>query len=192
MSGLVKNSESKIIQNLFRLSELKVADIMTPRTVIAALREDETVAEALPSARGAQFSRLPVYHVDIDAITGFVLRDDILLRAGDGREAEPLKSFKREILAVPEMLSLSLLMEQFLKQREHIALAVDEFGGTMGLVTLEDLLETLIGVEIVDERDKTDDMRRLARSLWASRMRSRGIEIDGESPSSGAPSGSGE
>jgi CBS domain containing-hemolysin-like protein len=174
--GHLSNSESQIITNLFRFNTLRVTDIMTPRTVISALREDITIEDAVKYITQNPFSRLPLYEDDIHDITGFVLRDDILLREAQDRGNEPLKSLKRRIHAVPESASLSVLLEHLLKHHQHIAIVFDEYGGTTGLVTLEDLVETLIGMEIVDEKDSVVDMRALARKKWAERARAYDID----------------
>jgi CBS domain containing-hemolysin-like protein len=170
-SGYVKNSESRVIQSLFRFGELKVTDIMTPRSVVSALQENETLARTLPTITQKPFSRLPLYNTDTDDITGFVLRDDVLLANAQGRSEDIVKSLKRDIHVVPETASLSTLLERLIKERQHIAIVINEYGGTEGLVTLEDLVETLIGVEIVDETDKVEDMRVLARELWLKRAK---------------------
>lgn len=170
-SGYVKNNESRVIQSLFRFGQLKVKDIMTPRSVITALQENEVLADTLTIITQKPFSRLPLYNADTDDITGFVLRDDVLLANAQGLSEEVVKSLKRDIHAVPGAVSLSILLERLIKERQHIAIVVDEYGGTEGLVTLEDLLETLIGVEIMDETDNVEDMRALARELWLKRAK---------------------
>lgn len=170
-SGQLSDNESQIISNLFRFHLLRVEDIMTPRTVVSALKEDTAIEDALKFITNNPFSRLPVYEKDIHTITGFVLRDDILLREAQDRGRESLKSVKRPIHAVPEQASLSKLLEHLLKHHQHIAVVLDEYGETSGLVTLEDLVETLMGMEIVDEKDSVVDMRVLARKKWAERAR---------------------
>ncbi len=170
-SGHVKNNESRIIQSLFRFSELKVTDIMTPRTVISALQENETLAGALMDIAQKPFSRLPLFKTDTSKITGFVIRDDVLLANAHGRGKEIVKSLSRDINTVPESASLSMLLELLIKEHKHIAIVVNENGGTEGLVTLEDLVETLIGVEIMDETDRVEDMRILAKRLWLKRAK---------------------
>ncbi|MDY0040673.1 MAG: CNNM domain-containing protein [Desulforhabdus sp.] len=177
-SGHIHGNESRIIRNLFRFGLLNVTDIMTPRTVITAFPEDLTIMEALKQNAQTPFSRLLLYTTDIDHITGFVLRDDVLLKKAQDRSDQPLKSLKRDILAVPESVSLSMLLDRLLKDRQHIAIVVDEYGGTRGLATLEDLVETLIGIEIIDERDNVEDMRVLARKLWIQRTKALGIETE--------------
>jgi CBS domain containing-hemolysin-like protein len=113
---------------------------------------------------------------DIDDITGFVLKEDVLILNAQGRGDEKLKSLRRDIPAVPESMSLSTLLGHLLKDRRHISIVVDEYGGTGGLVTLEDLIETLIGMEIVDETDNVEDMRVLARKQWIKRAKALGVE----------------
>jgi CBS domain containing-hemolysin-like protein len=168
-TGHLSDHESRIITNLFRFGALRVKDIMTPRTVVAGLTEDMTIMEAMQHITESPFSRLPLYKATLDDITGFVLKDDIFLREAQDRGAEALSSIKRDIHAVPEFASLSTLMEQLLKHQQHIAVVLDEYGGTIGLVTLEDLVETLMGIEIVDEKDSVVDMRELARRNWSER-----------------------
>jgi CBS domain containing-hemolysin-like protein len=177
-TGDIKDNESRIIRNLMQLRSLRVSDVMTPSTVISALSEDLTITDALQQIAVSPFSRLPVFKTDIDDITGFVLRDDVLLKKARGKGDGTLGSLKRDIFLVPETISVSILLERFLKNRQHIALVVDVHGATRGLVTLEDLIETLIGVEIIDEVDKIEDMRAFARKLWIDRARALGIEND--------------
>jgi CBS domain containing-hemolysin-like protein len=176
--GHINERESKIIRNLFRFGVLRVEDIMTPRTVITALRQNATVAQALDEIANVPFSRLPVYRTNVDEISGFVLKDDLLLANAQGRGAAELDSFKRELVSVIEQTSLSDLLELLLDRRQHIALVVGEYGETKGIVTLEDVLETLLGMEIVDEADKVEDMQALARQKWAQRAKALGLEVE--------------
>jgi CBS domain containing-hemolysin-like protein len=175
-TGHIEKNESRIIRNLLRFDSVKIPDIMTPRTVISALPEDMSITEALKHISQTPFSRLPLYMRDIDDITGFVLKEDVLILNTQGRGDEKLKSMRRDIPAVPESMSLSTLLERLLKDRQHISIVVDEYGGTGGLVTLEDLIETLIGMEIVDETDNVEDMRVLARKQWIKRAKALGVE----------------
>ncbi|BBO89135.1 hemolysin family protein [Desulfosarcina ovata] len=177
-TGQLQNKESRIIRNLFRFDSLNIADIMTPRTVISAFPDTMAMAVATDRMAKSPFSRFPIYRKDIDDVSGFVLKDDVLVLSAKGRGEEPLLSARRDILAVPETLRPSILLETFLKDRQHIALVVDEYGGTEGIVTLEDLVETLMGMEIVDERDTVEDMRALARKRWVARARALGVEIE--------------
>ncbi len=177
-TGQIRSKESRIIRNLFRFESLKVADIMTPRVVISALAEDMKIIDSLKQVTHTPFSRLPLYRTHIDDITGFVLKDDVLIFTAQKRGDEKLKALKREILAVPESVSLTTLLERFLKDRQHIAIVVNEYGGTDGLVTLEDLIETLMGMEIMDETDDVEDMCALARKQWVERAKAMGLEDD--------------
>ena len=175
-SGDMPHSESRILKNLFRLGTLSAQDIMTPRTVIASLPKKETLANALPSVTKRPFSRIPIYSEDKDGISGFVLRDDVLLGNAHGQGGAPLSSLRRDIMTVQDSVPLSHLMDHYLEKRAHIALVLDEYGGTKGLVTLEDLVETLIGIEIVDETDDVVNMRSLARRHWEIRARAMGLK----------------
>jgi CBS domain containing-hemolysin-like protein len=176
-TGNIHEHESRIFRNLFQFSSLRAMDVMTPRTVISALQQDLTVSEASKMIAGQAFSRYPVFSDDIDHIPGFVLKEDILTLELRNQGDTKLKDIKRELRAVPESTSLAMLLEFLLDQRQHIALVVDEYGGTSGLVTLEDVVETLLGMEIVDEMDEVKDMRALARRQWERRARALGIEV---------------
>ncbi len=175
-SGQLNARESGIIHNLFRFDSLRARDIMTPRTVILALEEEITVDEALDGRIKSPFSRLPVYGKDLDDITGFVLRSDLLLAKAEQRGNVKLSSLRRDILSVPAETSLANLLELLLDHRSQIGLLVDEYGGSTGLVTLEDVVETLLGMEVVDEMDTVDDMQALAREIWARRAAANGFE----------------
>jgi CBS domain containing-hemolysin-like protein len=177
-TGQIHSKESKIIRNLFRFESLKVADIMTPRTVISALPEDMKISESLKQITETAFSRLPLYRKHIGDITGFVRKDEVLIATAQKRGEEKLKTLKRNIIAVPESVSLTSLLERFLKDRQHIAIVVNEYGGADGLVTLEDLIETIMGMEIMDETDDVEDMRSLARKQWLERAKAMNIEAD--------------
>ncbi|MFZ7113338.1 MAG: CNNM domain-containing protein [Desulfatiglandales bacterium] len=177
-SGQIRSKESKIIRSLLRFETLKVADIMTPRTVISALPEDMSISDSLKEVTQTPFSRLPLYKTHIEDITGFVLKNDVLIFSAQKRGDQKLKALKRHIVAVPNSVSLTVLLERFLKDRQHIAIVVNEYGGLEGLVTLEDLIETLTGMEIIDETDDVDDMRSLARKQWEERAKAMGIEVE--------------
>ena len=177
-TGHIRDKESRIIRNLFQFDSLRVNDIMTPRAVVFALPENMKINDSLKQVTQTPFSRLPIYTTHIDDITGFVLKKDVLVNAAQKRGDQKLKALKREILVVPESLSLTALLERFLKDRQHIAIVVNEYGGTDGLVTLEDLIETLMGMEIMDETDDVKDMRALARQQWKERAKTMGLDAD--------------
>ena len=177
-AGHIHDKESSIIRNIFRFESLKVTDIMTPRVVITALSQDMKVIDSIKHVTQTPFSRLPIYRKHTDDITGFVLKEDILIHTAQKRGDEQLKALKRDIVAVPNSVSLTALLELFLKDRQHIAIVINEHGETDGLVTLEDLIETLIGMEIMDETDDVEDMRALARRQWMKRAKAMGLEAD--------------
>lgn len=177
-TGQINERESHFIRSLLRCSSLQVKYIMTPRVVISALPQDMTLTEALKSANEIPFSRVPVYGTDIDEITGFVLRSEILAYTPQGQDDLTLVTLKRDIRFVPESMPLSMLLEFLLNNRQHIVIVVGEYGGTSGLVTLEDVLETLLGMEIQDEMDDVEDMRLLARQQWEKRARALGISLE--------------
>jgi len=169
--GQLDTRESHILKNLFRFPSLKVKDIMTPRTVVFALQENMRVGQVIEAYPQIAFSRIPIFKDDHDDITGYVLTSDILLAQARAQHDARLHVYKREIRSIPDTAFLSSLFESVLDKREHILLVLDEFGGTRGIVTLEDLVETLLGLEIVDEVDKTTDMQALARAQWEKRAR---------------------
>jgi CBS domain containing-hemolysin-like protein len=173
--GLLDASESRIIRNLFRFSSLRVKDIMTPRIVVFALSESLSVREVVSEYEEFRFSRIPVYTESRDDVTGYVLKDEILLRAAQDRGDITLGELKRDVLVVPDALPLHELFERMLDGLEHIALVVDEYGGVAGVVSMEDVVETLLGLEIVDEADSAEDMQLLARRQWLARARRLGI-----------------
>lgn len=177
-AGHIRDKESRLIRNIFRFESIKVTDIMTPRTVISSLPEDMKIIDSLEQITQIPFSRLPLYTTHLDEITGFALKEDILISAAQKRGGEKLISLRREILAIPDSVSLTQLLERFLKDRQHIAVVVNEHGGTDGLVTLEDLIETLMGMEIMDETDNVEDMRVLARKQWMKRAEAMGLDVD--------------
>ena len=169
--GVFDESEMRILRNLFHFGSLRTRDIMTPRTVMFSLEENTTVRDAI-AARGSMiFSRIPIWKETPDQVTGYILKDQLLLRAARDDLGVPLSSFAREALMVPDTIALPSLFEKLLDNREHIAVVVDEYGGIDGVVTMEDVLETLIGLEIVDEMDSVQDMRAMARSKWEERAK---------------------
>ena len=177
-SGHIEEQEAKIIRNLIKFSTLEATDIMTPRTVVTALHINLSVSDALKESLDHAFSRLPVFGSSMDDIIGVVLKDDILAFEAQSRGDAKLGVLKRDIKRVPASISLPNLLELFLNSRQHIALVEDAFGGTKGIVTLEDVIEALLGMEIMDEMDNVEDMRVLARRQWQARAEKLGIDVD--------------
>jgi CBS domain containing-hemolysin-like protein len=162
-AGALEKREYRVVANLLALSEAKLSAILTPRTVLFALPEERTVAEVRAEHDPIRYARIPVYRGTPDTMTGYVARFDVYRAAAEGKEEQTLRSLARPINAFPEQASVADTLESLLEKREHIALVVDEYGGTAGVVTLEDLLETLLGREIVDETDAAVDMQEVAK-----------------------------
>ncbi|QDG51845.1 HlyC/CorC family transporter [Persicimonas caeni] len=173
--GVFEEEESRILRNLLRFKSLRVKDIMTPRTVVLASPEDRSVEEFFDKRPNPRFSRIPIYGENRDDITGYVLKHDLLLELANDRGDSKLGDLRREVLVVPELLSLRELFERLIETQEHLALVVDEYGGMAGIVTMEDLVETLLGLEIVDEVDLIQDMQVLARHQWYNRAKRLGL-----------------
>lgn len=187
--GIFRSNESRIIHNLLRLNTIRTKDVMTPRTVVKAANQDRTIVEFYENNTKLQFSRIPVFAESKDHINGFVLKDEILSSIISQQGGEPLKSIMREILIINEQVPLPDLFNQLMEKREHIALVVDEFGGMSGIVTMEDVIETLLGIEIVDEQDNIEDMQMLARKNWEKRAQILGLleEFREEAPAPPKP-----
>lgn len=169
--GILHKKEARILENLLLLREIKTGDILTPRSVILAFQRDRTIHDVVTENSPIQFSRIPVYDNNFDTITGVVLKDELIEAHYTGRENEPVGNLAKPIHAVPESKSIADILDDFITRREHIFIVVDEYGGTAGIVTLEDAVETLLGVEIVDEFDSVDDMRAFALEVWKKRRR---------------------
>ena len=176
--GQLAQQETLILQNLLRLRDTRVTDAMTPRTVIFSLADKLTVEEFFWKYGSERFSRIPIYSDDPEHLNGFVLRSDLLLAQARGNTDSRLSNYRREMSALPASSSLSHAFDEFLRQRAHIMTVVDEYGGVGGSLTLEDILETLLGLEIVDEGDATTDMQVLARKLWRKRAREMGLGVE--------------
>jgi CBS domain containing-hemolysin-like protein len=171
VEGQLDDREAEVIKNLLNLNRLRVHDIMTPRPVVVAGDRTQAVSEFLEEHPGLPFSRIPVYEGDIDSVTGVAFKDDLLAATATGDGERTLAEMERETLFVPETLSVAGVLPQLLENRRQLAVAVDEYGVTAGVVTVEDVLETLLGLEIMDEQDSVADLQRLARERWADRRR---------------------
>lgn len=167
--GVFKESESRIIKSCLKLSNVKAKEIMTPKIVLEMADESMSLKEFY-DANDWRFSRIPIYNDDKDNVTGYVLKDIILEELSEDQFDIKLSEMKRPILTFSEDESVFTIWEKMLGMREHISIIVDEFGGLRGVVTMEDVLETMIGVEIVDEQDTTTDMQELAREVYQQRQ----------------------
>jgi CBS domain containing-hemolysin-like protein len=162
--GALDHDEARVIRNLIALREVTVGQVMTPRTVAYTLNADQTV-ESVTRGEPPPFARVPVVDGSLDHVKGQVHRHQLYKARSEGRGGVRLAELVRPLHAVPEVAPLSKVLKTFIERREQLFLVVDEFGGSAGLVTLEDALETLLGVEIMDETDTVEDMQALARKL---------------------------
>ena len=168
--GLFSDKENKIIQNILKLKNVKVTEIMTPRVVVAVANENLPLQDFLKNKDYLKFSRIPIYSGNNENITGYVFRQKVFENLAEDKHDLKLKEIKREIIVVPDSMVLFSLWEKLLEEKEHIALIVDEYGGLDGIVTMEDIIETLLGLEIVDEKDTITDMQKFARERWEIRQ----------------------
>ncbi len=167
--GIFEEKENKIIQNLIRLRTVKVSDIMTPRVVVTVADENMSLEEFLIKKEFLHFSRIPVYSKNNENITGYIFRQTVFEKLAEEETNLKLRDICREIVVVHEFQTLLNLWEVLLEKKEHIALIVDEYGGMDGIVTMEDIIETILGLEIVDESDMITDMQQYARERWNER-----------------------
>lgn len=167
--GVIEETENKIIQNIVRLKNVEVSEIMTPRVVVVTANEEMKLKEFLLKKEFMHYSRIPIYSGKIDNITGYVFRQTVFEKLAQNQPDLQLKDIRRDIVISDEHQSLMNLWEVLLDKKEHIALIVDAFGGMDGIVTMEDIIETMLGLEIVDERDKFTDMQQYARERWNER-----------------------
>ncbi len=167
--GVFESSEGKIINNLVKLKSIKVKNVMTPRTVVVAANENTTLERFFSNKENLRYSRIPVFKESIDDITGFVLKSDILLYLAEGKKNVKLKNLRRPIINCYENTSIFNFYNILITKKQQIALVIDEYGGMEGIATMEDVIETLLGMEITDESDKQIDMQKFAKERWQRR-----------------------
>jgi CBS domain containing-hemolysin-like protein len=164
-SGDIEENEANIINNILDLKEKIVRQVMTPRTVTFSINEHITVGNAMATLNElSSHSRIPIFNREPDNVTGIVMRKDILQAAAEGKNKLTLARFKRPAHFVPETAPLHRILLDFFDRRQHLFIVVDEYGTMTGVISMEDVLEEIVGREIIDESDKTKDMRELARS----------------------------
>ncbi len=170
--GSLDDDEYRILKNIMNFSEVLVTDVMTPRTVMITLREGQTIGEVQDKAELSQYSRIPVWSDDHqeEEIIGYVLSKDVFLTALKGEQERCVSTITRELNLINENTRLDKALEEFLRRKKHMFVVVDEYGGVEGLITMEDVLETILGVEIVDEGDKVADLRVLAKQQRDKRI----------------------
>lgn len=165
--GVLEKKENKMIQNLLRLDDVTAHQIMTPSSVVTMADEDLNIREFYESEEFGKFSRIPIYNEENDDyVTGYVLKQEILERLAEDKFDCTLKDLKRNILTFQEDESVSNIWEKLLERKEHISVIIDEYGSMRGIVTMEDVIETMLGFEIVDEKDEVVDMQELAKQQW--------------------------
>jgi len=173
--GVFEESETTVIKNLLVFKSVEAKDVMTPFSV--AITEDEgmSLEDFHQGHRNLKFSRIPVYKDKSNNVSGFILKDDVLEEMIDEKGEQPLSSIKRDILVTKDNTPIPELFEIFVQKRAHISMIVDEFGNVTGIVTMEDIIETLLGLEIMDESDNVEDMQMLARKNWERRAKRLGL-----------------
>jgi CBS domain containing-hemolysin-like protein len=167
--GVFEEQESNVIKNIISFKDTPVNDIMTPRSVMLTANEEQTIKEFYDENPELRFSRIPLYKEDPDDITSYFLKDKLYDAIIRGKGDKSLKSIKREILTTNRNESIAELFEKLIENKEHIALVFDEYGSVSGIVTQEDAIETLLGLEIMDESDRHEDMQDLARKQHKER-----------------------
>jgi CBS domain containing-hemolysin-like protein len=178
-SGSLGERESLFVHNLIQLHAMKVWDIMTPRPVIFSLPQSTLLIDFAKLIEDKPFTRIPVYDKNNDDFTGFVIRGDALLaHLKDDDDTGTLADVLLPIAMTPEYTPVDALFQRFIAERHHIMLVTDEFGTTVGLVTFEDIIETIFGFEIIDEKDKVPDLQQHARTLWQERAKKMGIHLE--------------
>lgn len=176
--GVFQESESKILKNLLTFKEVLAKDVMTPRTVMKAEDEATTVEDFFNKNMNLRFSRIPLYSNHVDNIKSLVLKDEIFKEMALGNGSKKLSELKRDIIIVNRNMPIPQLFEKLVANRNHMALVVDEYGSVSGLVTMEDVIETLLGLEIMDESDNVSDLQHMARKSWEARAKKLGILED--------------
>lgn len=178
--GVFASTESKMIKNLVTLRNITAEDVMTPRTVMVMMQEDKQLEELFNHETFDKFSRIPVFKKNRDDISGYVHKIDVLSRLANDEHELKLKDIKREVMMVSHEMKLPLVLDELVESKEHFALVTDRYGGVAGLVSMEDVMETLLGREIMDEFDGIEDMQEYARNQWRSRAKRLGL-VDGDS-----------
>lgn len=175
LEGGLEEKEGRILKNLFQLNQVQISDIMTPRTVMFALQQDTPVSEVVRKHGLLPYSRIPIFNDDSDDITGFVLRHDILQAVAADQDSVQLRELRRSIHSIPETISVTKALDEFIIRQAHIFLVFDEYGGTAGILTMEDTIETLLGIEITDESDLVADLRKLAQERFSRQQKLLGL-----------------
>mgnify|MGYP001179669195 CR=1 FL=1 len=175
IEGVLASDESKIVRNLLHLNTITVREVMTPRTVVFSVDAEMLLEDYFDTYGDKPFSRIPVYREHSENVVGFVLRDELLLAKARGDVDKEVGALRRDLEVVTESLELSRAFRRMMTARAHMFLVVDEYGGMAGVVTQEDILEELLGREILDESDNDTDMQQVARKQWSERAKKLGV-----------------
>ncbi|MDP5077028.1 MAG: CNNM domain-containing protein, partial [Nonlabens sp.] len=174
--GVFEPAEGQYIKSLMNFNQIQVKDIMTPRSVMLMAQQETTIRAFFDAHKELRFSRVPVYNKTRDDVTGYVLKDQILEHIIEEKPEEKLSDLKRELNHVPENMPIPELFNTMIATKEHMALVVDGYGNVQGVATMEDVIETMLGLEIMDESDDVADMQLLARKNWEKRSKLLGIQ----------------
>ena len=165
--GVFSKDENRIIQNILNLKKIKVSEILTPRVVVVSANENMSIDNFKSQKKYLNFSRIPLFSDQNEKITGYVLLQDVLKNNSNNKNVKTnLSEFKRDILTVPNTINLFVLFNRLIEKKEHISIVVDEYGGLDGIITMEDVIETFLGLEIMDESDQVVDMQKYAKQKW--------------------------
>ena len=175
--GILEEKENLILQNLIQLKRIKVSEIMTPRIVVSIADENMLLNDFLLNKDYLKYSRIPLFSEDEDSITGYVFVQTVFEKQAEETNKLTLKDIKRKLFIVPETMPVYNVWEILLEKKEHIALIVDEYGQMAGIVTLEDIIETLFGIEIIDEKDTVTDMQQYAREQWKIKQKKTALAV---------------
>ncbi len=173
--GVFEESETTVIKNLLVFKSVQAKDVMTPFSVAVIENEETTLEEFHRTHKNLRFSRIPIYNDSPNNITGFILKDDVLEEMIEGNGNRPLSAIKRDLYIILPTTPIPQLFEIFIQQKNHISIVTDEYGNNIGLVTMEDIIETLLGLEIMDESDNIEDMQLMARKNWEKRAKRLGL-----------------
>ena len=184
--GDLEEDENTIIQNLINMDEVTAEDAMTPRVVCAIASENMTVKNFYRDKSFRHHSRIPVYADNDEYITGYILRVDALQLMAEDKYDVSLSTIRRDIASFQDITPLDKIWDEMLGKDEQIAVVIDEYGSFQGILTLEDVIETLLGSEIVDEKDTVRDMQQLARDRWKKLQTRKGAAAQASNPASAA------
>lgn len=179
--GIIDSHERTVFQNILELKNMRVVNIMTPRPVVFMLSEKTTGRQFIEAIKDKPFTRIPIFRENRDDITGFVVRSEVLYRCATEGDDFAIEACRRPILVTSERESVDVMFRRLSEENTHIMLATDEFGSAAGIVTFEDVIETVLGFEIVDENDRHQDLQAFARKLWRVRAKRMGLPTEDDS-----------